>query len=107
MINFIKKDNKNFFLIKSIFIRTSLFFLLLYFVFHFINGNMSLSPLDDKRALLKQNTQVLLDKEKKLVFKELMILKLNNSEDNLDLLDELVRDKLGYSDVNEVIYSKK
>ena len=68
---------------------------------------MSLSPLDDKRALLKQNTQVLLDKEKKLVFKELMILKLNNSEDNLDLLDELVRDKLGYSDVNEVIYSKK
>ena len=107
MINIIKKDNKNYFFIKSIFIRTSLFFVSAYFVFHFINGNISFTPLEDKRALLKQSNQILLYQEKKLVFKELMILKLNNSEDNLDLLYELVRDKLGYSDVNEVIYSNK
>ena len=107
MLNFIKKDNKNFFLIKSIFIRTSLFFVSAYFFFHFINGNISFTPLVDKRALLKQGNQILLDKEKKLVFKELMISKLNNSKENLDLLDELVRTKLGYSDINEVVYSKK
>ena len=107
MLNFIKKDNKNLFLIKSIFIRTSLFFVSAYFVFHFINGNISFTPLEDKRALLKQSNQILLDQEKKLVFKELMTSKLNNSKENLDLLDELVRTKLGYSDINEVVYSKK
>jgi hypothetical protein len=66
-----------------------------------------LSPLEDKRVLLKQSTQILLDKEKKLVFKELMISKFNNSKENLDLLDELVRTKLGYSGSNEVVLSKK
>ena len=107
MLNLSKKDNKNILLIKSIFIRTSLFFVSAYFIFHFMNGNISFSPLEDKRALLKQSSQILLDKEKKLLFKELMISKLNNSKENLDLLDELVRTKLGYSDINEVIYSKK
>ena len=107
MINIIKKDNKNFFLIKSIFIRTSLFFVSAYFIFHFVNGNISLSPLEDKRVLLKQSTQILVDKEKKLVLKELMISKFNNSKENLDLLDELVRTKLGYSGSNEVVLSKK
>ena len=107
MINIIKKDNKNFFLIKSIFIRTSLFFVSAYFIFHFVNGNISLSPLEDKRVLLKQSTQILLDKEKKLVFKELMISRLVDSKENMDLLDELVRYKLGYSGKNEIIISNK
>ena len=107
MINFIKHDNKNYFLIKSIFIRTCLFFVAGYFVFHFINGNISLSPLEDKRQLLKQSSQILLDKEKKLFFKELMISKLNNSQENLDLLDELVRTKLGYSSDQEIVLSIK
>ena len=107
MINIIKKDNKNLFLIKSIFIRTSLFFISAYFIFHFVNGNISLSPLEDTKLLLRNNAQILLKQEKKLAFKELMIKKLNNSKENLDLLDELVRTKLGYSGVNEIILSKK
>ena len=107
MINIIKKDNKNYFFIKSIFIRTSLVFIFAYFAFHFLNGNISLSPLADKKQLLEESTQVLLKKEKILVYKELMITKLNNSKNNMDLLDELVRIKLGYSGENEVIISHK
>ena len=106
MINFIKKENKKYFLIKSIFIRTSLFFVSAYFIFHFVNGNISLSPLENKRLLLKQSNQILLEQENKLAFKELMISKLGNSKENLDLLDELVRNKLGYSNVDEVVFSK-
>ena len=107
MINIIKKDNKNYFFIKSIFIRTSLVFIFAYFAFHFINGNISLSPLADKKQLLEESVQVLLKKEKILVFKELMISKLNSPKENIDLLDELVRVKLGYSDSNEIIISNE
>ena len=107
MINIIKKDNKNYFFIKSIFIRTSLVFIFAYFAFHFLNGNISLSPLADKKQLLEESTQVLLKKEKILVYKELMITKLNNSKNNMDLLDELVRVKLGYSDKDDIVFSVK
>jgi len=107
MINIIKKDNKNYFFIKSIFVRTILFFIFAYFAFHFINGNISLSPLADKKQLLEESVQVLLKKEKILVFKELMISKLNSPKENIDLLDELVRVKLGYSDSNEIIISNE
>ena len=107
MINILKKDNKNYFFIKSIFIRTSLVFIFAYFAFHFINGNISLSPLADKKQLLEESVQVLLKKEKILVFKELMISKLNSPKENIDLLDELVRVKLGYSDSNEIIISNE
>ena len=55
-----------------------------------------------KRKML---TKVLLEKEKELVFKELMVSKLNNSRENIDLLDELVRTKLGYSSEDEIILS--
>ncbi|MBT7076627.1 MAG: hypothetical protein HN930_02790 [Pelagibacterales bacterium] len=105
MINIKKPNNKNYFLIKSIFIRTSLFFVSAYFVFHFINGNISLTPLDDKRQLVSINTEILEKKEKELYFKEELIFRLNNSKENIDLLDELVRIKLGYSDSNEVVIS--
>ncbi len=105
MINIKKSNNKNYFLIKSIFIRTSLFFVSAYFVFHFINGNISLTPLDDKRQLVSINTEILEKKEKELYFKEELIFRLNNSKENIDLLDELVRIKLGYSDSNEVVIS--
>ena len=36
-----------------------------------------------------------------------MITKLNDSKNNMDLLDELVRVKLGYSGENEIIISNK
>ena len=107
MINIKKSNNKNYFLIKSIFIRTSLFFVSAYFVFHFINGNISLTPLDDKRQLVNLKTEILEEKEKELYFKEELIFRLNNSKENIDLLDELVRIKLGYSDSKEVVISIK
>ena len=105
MINIKKSNNKNYFLIKSIFIRTSLFFVSAYFVFHFINGNISLTPLDDKRQLVNLKTEILEEKEKELYFKEELIFRLNNSKQNIDLLDELVRIKLGYSGNKEVVIS--
>ena len=107
MIIIKKPNNKNYFLIKSIFIRTSLFFVSAYFVFHFINGNISLTPLDDKRQLVNLKTEILEEKEKELYFKEELIFRLNNSKENIDLLDELVRIKLGYSDSKEVVISIK
>ena len=107
MNNIKKPNNKNYFLIKSIFIRTSLFFVSAYFVFHFINGNISLTPLDDKRQLVNLKTEILEEKEKELYFKEELIFRLNNSKENIDLLDELVRIKLGYSGSNEVVISIK
>ena len=63
MIIIKKPNNKNYFLIKSIFIRTSLFFVSAYFVFHFINGNISLTPLDDTRQLVNLKTEILEEKE--------------------------------------------
>ena len=107
MINIKEPNNKNYFLIKSIFIRTSLFFVSAYFIFHFINGNISLTPLDDKRQLVNLKTEILEEKEKELYFKEELIFRLNNSKENIDLLDELVRIKLGYSDSKEVVISIK
>jgi cell division protein FtsB len=107
MINIKKPNNKNYFLIKNIFIRTSLFFVSAYFIFHFINGNISLTPLDDKIQLVNLNTEILEEKEKELYFKEELIFRLNNSKENIDLLDELVRIKLGYSDSSEVVISIK
>jgi len=107
MINIKEPNNKNYFLIKSIFIKTSLFFVSAYFVFHFINGNISLTPLDDKRQLVNLKTEILEEKEKELYFKEELIFRLNNSKENIDLLDELVRIKLGYSGSKEVVISIK
>jgi cell division protein FtsB len=105
MIGSNKIDSKNYILIKNIFIKTCIFFAAAYFVFHFLNGSISLSPLSDKMQLVKQSSKILLEKEKELVFKELLVLKLNNSKENLDLLDELVRIKLGYSNQDEVVLS--
>ena len=107
MINLINTNNKNYFLIKSIFIKTCIFFVAAYFIFHFINGNISLSPLADKNQLIIKSTEVLLLKEKELEFKELLISKLNNSNENMDLLDELVRLKLGYSHKDDLVFSIK
>jgi len=107
MINFIQSNNKNYFLIKSIFIRTCLFFVAAYFVFYFINGSISLSTLEDKRELVRYSAEILKNKEKELSFKELLITKINNSKENIDLLDELVRIKLGYSANGEVVISNR
>ena len=105
MIGSNKIDSKNYILIKNIFIKTCIFFAAAYFIFHFLNGSISLSPLADKIDLVKQSSEILSEKEKELVFKELMVLKLNNSKENIDLLDELVRTKLGYSSEDEVVLS--
>ena len=105
MIGSNKIDSKNYILIKNIFIKTCIFFASAYFIFHFLNGSISLSPLADKIQLVKQSSEILLEKEKELVFKELMVSKLNNSMENIDLLDELIRTKLGYSSEDEIILS--
>jgi cell division protein FtsB len=105
MIDTNKIGSKNYILIKNIFIKTCIFFAAAYFIFHFINGSISLSPLADKIHLVKKGSEILLEKEKELVFKELMVSKLNNSMENIDLLDELVRTKLGYSSEDEIILS--
>ena len=105
MIDTNKIGSKNYILIKNIFIKTCIFFAAAYFIFHFLNGSISLSPLADKIHLVEKGSEILSEKEKELVFKELMVLKLNNSRENIDLLDELVRTKLGYSSEDEIILS--
>jgi cell division protein FtsB len=49
--------------------------------------------------------RILINKEKDLEFKELLISKLNNASDNIDLIDELIRIKLGYSADDEIVLS--
>ena len=100
-------SNSNIGLIRSIFFRTCIFFIGAYFVFHFLNGNISLNPLQDKKELIQKNLIILEIKEKELAYKELLINKLNNVHDNLELLDELTRLKLGYSSQDEVVLSIK
>tara|TARA_B100001175_G_C18972631_1_gene386004 strand:+ start:169 stop:489 length:321 start_codon:yes stop_codon:yes gene_type:complete len=100
-------SNRNIGLIRSIFFRTCIFFIGAYFVFHFLNGNISLNPLQDKKELIQKNLIILEIKEKELAYKELLINKLNNVHDNLELLDELTRLKLGYSSQDEVVLSIK
>ena len=100
-------SNRNIGLIRSIFVKTCIFFIGAYFVFHFLNGNISLNPLQDKKELIQKNLIILDNKEKELAYKELLINKLNNVHSNLDLLDELTRLKLGYSSQEELVFSIK
>ena len=44
-------------------------------------------------------------KEEELVFKELLVDKMSNVHNNIDLLDELTRLKLGYSGKDEIVIS--
>lgn len=97
--------NNNNILIRNIFLRTCIFFVGAYFVFHFLNGNISLNPLKDKKELVEYNLNILENKEKELAFKELLITKINNVHVNMDLLDELTRLKLGYSSNDEIVIS--
>ena len=76
-----------------------------YFVFHFLNGNISLNPLKDKKELVEYNLNILKNKEKELAFKELLVDKMSNIHNNIDLLDELTRLKLGYSGKGEIVIS--
>ena len=98
-------SNRNIGLIRSIFFRTCIFFIGAYFVFHFLNGNISLNPLKDKKELVEYNLNVLEIKEEELVFKELLVDKMSNVHNNIDLLDELTRIKLGYSGKDEIVIS--
>ena len=98
-------SNNNYLLVRNIFIRTCIFFAGAYFVFHFLNGNISLNPLKDKKELVEYNLNILKDKEKELAFKELLVDKMSNIHNNIDLLDELTRLKLGYSGKDEIVIS--
>ena len=98
-------SNRNFNLIRNIFFKTCVFFIGAYFIFHFLNGNISVNPLKDKKELVQNNINILENKEKELAFKELLISKINNIHNNLDLLDELTRLKLGYSSQGEIVLS--
>ena len=100
-------SNKNFILIRSIFFKTCLFFAALYFIFHFLNGNISYAALEEKRQLLEEKELLLSEKQKELDFKYILIDKIKNVESNLDLLDELVKYKLGYSSKDEIIFKLK
>ena len=106
MINLFN-SNRNIALIRNIFLRTCIFFIGAYFIFHFLNGNISLNPLQDKKELTQKNIIILGNKEKELEYKELLIHKINNVHDNLELLDELTRLKLGYSSKDEGVFSIK
>ena len=48
---------------------------------------------------------ILENKEKELAFKELLVDKMSNIHNNIDLLDELTRLKLGYSGKDEIVIS--
>ena len=105
MNKILRSNNNNYILIRNIFFRTCICFVGVYFVFHFLNGNISLNPLQDKKELVEYNLAILGNKEKELEFKELLISKVYNIQDNIDLLDELTRLKLGYSSVDEIVIS--
>ena len=96
---------KNFPFIRGIFLRTCLFFIASYFVFHFLNGNISYAALENKKELVKEKELLLFEKQKELEFKYLLINKIKKVENNLDLLDELVKHKLGYSSDKEVLFT--
>ena len=60
-----------------------------------------------KQALSLLSTPLIVASMEELGFKELLITKLNNSKEYIDLLDELVRIKLGYSANGEVVISNR
>ena len=99
------RKNNNYRFIRNIFLKTCIFFTGAYFVFHFLNGNISLHPLEDKKNFVEYNLNILINKEKELEFKELLVHKMSNAHDNIDLLDELTRLKLGYSSKDEIVIS--
>jgi len=96
---------KNFSFIRGIFFRTCLFFIASYFVFHFLNGSISYTALEGKKGLVKEKELLLSEKTKELKFKYSLIKKIKNVENNLDLLDELAKYKLGYSSKKEVLFT--
>ena len=99
--------NNNYILVRNIFFKTCVIFTGAYFIFHFLNGNISLNPLSDKKQLVEYNFNILKNKEKELEIKKLLVNKMNNAQNNIDLLDELTRLKLGYSSKDEVVISIK
>ena len=60
---------------------------------------------NDKKELVEYNLNILKNKEKELAFKELLVDKMSNIHNNIDLLDELTRLKLGYSGKGEIVIS--
>ena len=91
-------------LIRGIFLRTCLFFIAGYFIFHFINGSISYAALENKRDLLIQKENLLNNKQKELKLKFILINKIKDAENNVELIDELVRLKLGYSFIGETVF---
>ena len=96
-------SNKNFLLVRGIFFKTCLFFVAFYFIFHFLNGSISYAALENKKQIVLEKKLLLESKKKDLEFQYLLINKIKNVESNLDLLDELVKNKLGYSSNEEVL----
>jgi len=98
---------KNFSFVRGIFLRTCLFFIASYFVFHFLNGNISYAALENKKQLVKEKELLLSEKKNELEFKYLLINKIKDVRNNLELLDELTKHKLGYSSNKEVLFTFK
>ena len=84
-------------------LRTCIFFFVSYIIFHFINDQGGLSKVNKLLTLLNEENILLVKKQSILENKNNILAQLRGPNKDLDLIDQLIRLELGFSDENEII----
>jgi len=101
-LNIYKESSSRVKLVKVLLIRTFVFFFMSYILFHFINDKGGLSKVNKLQEILFKEQLKLEEKELHLEKKRLLITQIKNPEKDLDLIDQLIRKELGYTELNEI-----
>ena len=91
-LNIYKESSSRVKLVKVLLIRTFVFFFMSYI----------LSRVNKLQEILFKEQLKLEEKELHLEKKKLLITKIKNPEKDLDLIDQLIRKELGYTELNEI-----
>ena len=90
--------------IKGFMVSALLGFILLYFVFHALNGNHGVYALFKEKAREDSNALLLANLQEQRAKMEYRVHMIGSEALDLDLLDEQARRVLGYTSPDELIY---
>ena len=102
-LNIYKENSSRVKLVKILLLRTCIFFFVSYIIFHFINDQGGLSKVNKLLTLLNEEKILLAKKESILENKNNIIAQIRGPNKDLDLIDQLIRLELGFSDENEIV----
>jgi len=102
-LNIYKENYTRVKLAKILLLRTCVFFFISYIVFHFINNQGGLSKVNKLLSLLNEEKILLAKKQSILENKNNIIAQIRGPNKDLDLIDQLIRIELGFSDESEIV----